>query len=158
MRLTSWISPGQFPYTGTSRPTPSRLSDYSLVKEQSKLSFANSDGNFRYDRRGFPRQCQSRLGRRNNIVRFRSVNWCREFYFQAFAATQSTISNLGKASIGQNRETTPLSLTAPEHYDNRAAKVRLRSVNQNCRVCDYGRSSLHLVLQLKHRNRRQPLD
>jgi hypothetical protein len=63
------------------------------------------------------------------------------FIFQSFAATTSTANSLGKASIGQNRETTSLSLTAPEHYDNRAAKVRLRSVNQICRVCDYGRSS-----------------
>jgi hypothetical protein len=79
--MTTWISPGQFPYTGTSRHTPSRLSDYSLVKEQSKLSFANSDGNFRYDRRVISSPGHSRRGRRNNIVRFRGVNGCREFSF-----------------------------------------------------------------------------
>ena len=70
------------------------------------------------------------------------------FIFQSFAATQSTFNSLRKASIGQNRETTSHSLTAPEHYVGRAAKVQLRSVNQSCRFRDYGRSSLLLVLQL----------
>jgi hypothetical protein len=63
------------------------------------------------------------------------------FLFQSFAANQSTANSLGKASIGQSRETTSHSLTAPEHYDNRATKVRLLEVYQSCRFRD-GRPSV----------------
>lgn len=63
---------------------------------------------------------------------FRLSTAVANFIFQSFARPQSTLNSLGKASIGQNRETTSLSLTVPEHYGTGTTKVRLHEVYQSC--------------------------